>query len=79
MSYHGIQDIQDWEAWKSKYMDPAALNLASDWELVVDDLGDNIYQYPLFNRKFCEELITLAEFSNNWTEKRHDNYPTNDV
>ncbi len=79
MSYKGILNIGDWEAWKNKYMDSAALALDREWELVVDDLGDNIYQFPLFNRTFCEDLITLAEFSDKWTTSRHENYPTNDV
>lgn len=72
-----IFDFSHWDAWKEKYLDSAALS--GEWSLIVDDLGDNIYQLPLFTSAFCEEVIALAEFSDKWTTSRHENYPTNDV
>ena len=69
------------EAWKSKYISPVAHT--KEWELIADELGEqghtNIFNYQLFNRSFCEEIIKLAETANCWTEKRHEFYPTTDM
>ena len=46
---------------------------------MVDDLGNNIYEFPLFTNKFCEEAVALANTLDKWTQDRHKFYPTNDV
>lgn len=75
--YFEILDDSDWEAWKLKYLN---LSVAKgEWDLMVDDLGDNIYELPLFTPKFCKEAIALAEAKDEWTVDRHEFYPTNDV
>ena len=75
--YYEILDDSDWDAWKLKYLN---LSVAKgEWDLMVDDLGDNIYELPLFTPKFCKEAIALAESKDEWTEDRHEFYPTNDV
>lgn len=75
--YFEILDDSDWDAWKLKYLN---LSVAKgEWDLMVDDLGDNIYELPLFTPKFCKEAIALAEAKDEWTEDRHEFYPTNDV
>ncbi len=75
--YFEILDDSDWEAWKLKYLN---LSVAKgEWDLMVDDLGDNIYELPLFTPKFCKEAIALAEAKDEWTIDRHEFYPTNDV
>ena len=75
--YFEILDAKDWAAWTNKYINPIIAR--KEWDLILDDLGYNIYEFPLFTEKFCTELIALAEAKNNWTENRHDFYPTNDV
>ena len=75
--YFEILDTTDWNAWKEKYVN---MTLAmGEYDLMVDDLGDNIYEFPLFTPKFCKEAVALAETLDNWTENRHEFYPTNDV
>lgn len=75
--YYEILDDSDWEAWKLKYLN---LSVAKgEFDLMVDDLGDNIYELPLFTPKFCKEAIALAEAKDEWTIDRHEFYPTNDV
>ena len=76
-TYYEILDDSDWEAWKLKYLN---LSVAKgEFDLMVDDLGDNIYELPLFTPKFCKEAIALAEAKDEWTIDRHEFYPTNDV
>lgn len=72
-----ILDDSDWNTWLSKYVNPILVK--GEWDLILDDLGDNIYEFPLFTERFCTELIAMAEAKDNWTENRHEFYPTNDV
>ena len=44
---------------------------------MVDELGHNIIEFPLFTDKFCNEIIELAE-SQSWVTDRHEYYPTTD-
>ena len=75
--YFEILDTSDWQAWKEKYVNMTLA--AGEYDLMVDDLGNNIYEFPLFTPKFCKEAVALAETLDNWTENRHEYYPTNDV
>ena len=72
-----ILDYSNWDAWVSKYVAPVMLQ--RDYELMTDDLGPNIIEFPLFTDTFCEELIQLAESKGEWTMGRHEFYPTNDM
>ena len=75
--YYEILDVSDWEAWKEKYIN---LSIAKgEYDLMVDDKGDNVYEFSLFTPKFCKEAIALAESKDKWTQDRHEFYPTNDV
>ena len=76
-TYFEITDANDWSLWVNKYINPIIAR--KEWDLVLDNLGDNIYEFPLFTEKFCTEVIAMAEAKNNWTENRHEFYPTNDV
>tara|TARA_R110000772_G_scaffold59349_5_gene134438 strand:- start:403 stop:1755 length:1353 start_codon:yes stop_codon:yes gene_type:complete len=72
-----ILDYSNWDAWVSKYVAPVMLQ--RDYELMTDELGPNIIEFPLFTDRFCEELIQLAESKGEWTMGRHEFYPTNDM
>jgi len=72
-----IQDDSDWEAWKQRYITPVMLQ--KDFELMTEDIGPNIAEFPLFTQEFCTELIELAETKGEWTIGRHEFYPTNDM
>ena len=72
-----ILDDSDWSAWKKKYLDPITQN--GEWDLIVDHLGDEVYEFPLFTKKFCDEIIAMTEELDNWTYERHKFYPTTDV
>jgi hypothetical protein len=75
--YFEILDDSDWDAWKEKYVN---MSLAKgEYDLMVSDRGDNVYEFPLFTPKFCAEAIALAEAKDEWTIDRHEYYPTNDV
>ena len=75
--YFEILDTADWDAWKLKYVNQSMLK--GEFDLMVDDLGHNVYEFPLFTEKFCKEAIALSEALNKWTIDRHEFYPTNDV
>ena len=75
--YFEILDDTDWEAWKAKYLNHTMAK--GEFDLMVDDLGNNIFEFQLFTEKFCREAIHLAEALDKWTIDRHEFYPTNDV
>lgn len=72
-----ILDASDWDAWVNKYISPVLIQ--KDFELLTDEIGPNILEFPLFTNRFCEELIQLAETRGEWTVGRHEFYPTNDM
>ena len=70
------------QQWREKYLSKNITSCSPD--LIVDELGHqghtNIFQVEqVFSKEYCDELIEEAESSNNWTKKRHDNYPTTDM
>jgi GR25 family glycosyltransferase involved in LPS biosynthesis len=76
--YFEILDDSNWEAWLDKYVDPTIRR--HQWDLIVDEHRDtNIFEFPLFTQKFCDEAVALSEAKDNWTIDRHNAYPTNDV
>ncbi|MCK5902422.1 MAG: 2OG-Fe(II) oxygenase [Cocleimonas sp.] len=68
---------QNWDAWVEKYIAPATN--AKAFDLVLEKLAPDIYQFPLFTEAFCSEVIQVAEYLADWTVQRHDFYPTTDV
>lgn len=76
-TYFEILDDSDWEEWKSKYVNHTLAK--GEYDLMLDDLGNNVYEFQLFTEKFCREAVALAEAKDNWTIDRHEFYPTNDV
>lgn len=75
--YYEILDDSNWDEWKEKYVNLSVSK--GEYDLMVDDKGDNVYEFNLFTPKFCKEAIALAESKNKWTKDRHEFYPTNDV
>ena len=75
--YFEILDDSNWEDWKLKYVNQTLAK--GEYDLMIDDIGNNIYEFPLFTEKFCKEAIALAETLDKWTQDRHEFYPTNDV
>jgi len=76
-NYIEILDTSDWNAWVSKYINPAIAR--GEHELMIDELGPSVVEFSLFTTKFCEEMIQLSETKGVWTEGRHEFYPTNDM
>jgi len=46
--------------WKSKYIHP---NVLSEW----NDLGNDVFEFPLFTPEFCKKLITICNDKNEWS------------
>ena len=74
-SNHEILNATDWDAWCQKYINPYLLK--GQYQLMTDEIGPNIIEFPLFTEKFCKEIIELAE-ANTWVTDRHYFYPTTD-
>ena len=74
---YAIRNASNWEEWKQTYLDPIIQQ--GEWDLIVDHLGDEVYEFPLFTKRFCDEIIAMTEELDNWTYSRHEHYPTTDV
>ena len=70
-----IMNASNWQDWCIKYINPHILK--GQYRLLVDEVGYNILEFPLFTDKFCDEIIQLAE-SQSWVTDRHEFYPTVD-
>ena len=75
ISNHEILDASDWDVWCQKYINPYLLK--GQYQLMTDEIGPNIIEFPLFSEKFCKEIIELAE-ANTWVTDRHYFFPTTD-
>ena len=69
--------FDDKEAWKRKYMRPEALSM--EWDMMLEEVGPDVFQFPLFKEELCAKLIEEAEAKQAWTHKRHAFYPTTDM
>jgi len=49
------------------------------FELCVDEPLDGVLHFNMLRKEFCTELIDQVESADNWTDSRHDFYPTYDV
>ena len=74
-TYAPILDDSNWEEWCSQYINPHILK--GQYRLMIDEIGPNVLEFPLFTEKFCNEIIQLAE-DNTWITDRHTFYPTTD-
>ena len=74
-NYPNILNDTDWDEWCSQYINPHIRK--GQYRLMVDEIGPNIIEFPLFTEKFCNEIIQLAE-QNEWITDRHTFYPTTD-
>ena len=50
-----------------------------EWDLVIDEVCGDVYSWPLLTKEFCNHLIIQAETRGQWTERRHEFYPTYDM
>jgi hypothetical protein len=67
----------DPEAWSKKMIAPGTRD--KQWDLVVENVGPEIYTFPLFTEEFCKMVIEHAEATGKWTKARHKFYPTTDI
>jgi|TARA_B110000438_G_C15816196_1_gene652048 GR25 family glycosyltransferase involved in LPS biosynthesis len=70
-----LYEIEDWEAWSKKYINPLLMN--KEYDLITDEPAPHVYVFPLFTEIFCKQLIALSE-TIDWTTDRHKFYPTTD-
>jgi glycosyltransferase involved in cell wall biosynthesis len=75
ISNHEILNATNWDAWCQKYINPYILK--GQYQLMTDEIGPNIIEFPLFTEEFCKEIIALAE-ANTWVTDRHYFHPTTD-
>jgi hypothetical protein len=63
--------------WSKKMIAPGTRDM--NWDLVIENMGSEIYTFPLFTEEFCSMVIEHAEKTGNWTKARHKFYPTTDI
>ena len=66
----------DWNRWKKRFIHPQAR--VKDWDAIVEEVGTELYVWPIFTEEFCKLIIEEAEHRNIWTVARHEHYPTTD-
>jgi|SaaInl6LU_22_DNA_1037377.scaffolds.fasta_scaffold00591_15 hypothetical protein len=69
--------FDDKEAWKQRFLRPEAIS--KEWDMMVEEIAPDVYQFPLFKEELCAKLIECAEATQKWTHKRHAFYPTTDM
>jgi len=67
----------DPELWSKKMIAPGTRD--KQWDLVIENIGPEIYTFPLFTKEFCDMVIEYAESTGKWTKARHKFYPTTDI
>jgi len=67
----------DAKAWSDKMI--ALGTKDKQWDLVIEEIGPEIYRFPLFTEEFCKLVIEHAEETGDWTKARHAFYPTTDI
>ena len=70
-----ILDDSNWENYCKKYINPFIVR--KEYDVLITEPLPHVYVWNMFTEEFCKELIELGE-QFNWTEKRHDFYPTTD-
>lgn len=70
-----ILDDSNWEEYCEKYINPFIVR--QEWDVLITEPIPHVYMWNMFTENFCKELIELGE-QFDWTEKRHDFYPTTD-
>lgn len=73
------------DKWVKDYLNPILSSRAPSklvtQEVEKNGVGTDIYLFPIFSRKFCDEIYYMAQKlpENRWTTGRHEFYPTNDI
>ena len=67
----------DAKAWSEKMI--ALGTRDKNWDLVIEEIGPEIYRFPLFTEEFCQLVMEHAEKEGDWTKARHAFYPTTDI
>jgi len=71
------------DLWKSTYIHP---NIQNEW----NELGNDVFEFPLFTSEFCSELLDICNDKNEWSQGQNydgvdnrignvENVPTQDV
>lgn len=78
--------------WEQKYLHPLYIsNKNSLNKLKIDEICQDVFNFPLFSKEFCYEIINLCEKYNNWSpgnnnhidhrlgKNGYENVPTQDI
>ncbi|KAA1242919.1 glycosyltransferase family 25 protein [Aquimarina sp. RZ0] len=60
-----LLDISDWKLWCERYVDP--LILKNFGSALVQEVAEDVIQFPLFTEKFCQDLLDLVS-KHDWIE-----------
>ncbi|WP_271781991.1 hypothetical protein [Aquimarina algiphila] len=65
-----IFDCNDWPLWTEKYIHPMAYS--ENKNIMIEEVGPDIIQFPLFTEEFCDELISFLKTKKNTTNQITD-------
>lgn len=75
--------------WEKKYLHPLLLEHRNNVNTVIQEVCNDAFVFPLFNKTFCQEVIQLVEKNNKWSKggdshydpriNNQENYPTQDI
>ena len=70
-----ILNDSNWEEYCKKYINPFIVR--QEYDVLITEPIPHVYSWNMFTEEFCKELVELGE-QFDWTQKRHDFYPTTD-
>ena len=75
-----ISESENWEGFLKKYISPSVVG--KEWDLIIDPLLPGCYGFQLFNKSFCDQLISISEEKGNWASgqrQSNEEYETYDI
>jgi len=53
--------------------------LSKEYDIVLDKPMQGMFTFQYCDKKWCEDVIKLAEWNNQWGTNRHASYPSTDI
>ena len=58
--------------WEEKYLHDEFKEFLNGGDISINDPSPYLFEFPLFNERFCKELITIMENENKWSDGGHN-------
>jgi hypothetical protein len=67
-----IYNMDDINSWEDKYLHDEFKNFLNGGNISINEPIPFLFEFPLFNERFCKELITIMEQKNKWSDGGHN-------